>query len=284
MASLQQPTRLTITPAKRSDRPAITRLCSRAVSSSDYVLRILPTVIDRGGLFLAWSGNELAGMTNFDPLVDGSGWLSMARTDPAWRRRGVAVSLQHYIAAYARQRRIRALRLWIVSWNKPSIGACKKGGFKQICEAAHVFRSLRSANRGKVKPSSTSSEKLQLLLKSSYAAKTQGYIGYQRHFVKLSKPLLTQLQEHGDLYLIEDSALLVTAPDKLFRILQSNLTILEGPMAKSLTRAEEIAQGMHARRLSTYIPYNPYEISVAKQHGFRRTPWGKHCLVFEKEI
>jgi len=283
MAPLQQPTRLTITLAKRADRLAITRLCRRAVSGSDYVVRILPAVIDRGGLFLAWAGNELAGMTNFEQLVDGSAWLSMARTDPAWRRRGVAISLQHYIAAYARRRSIRALRLWIVSWNKPSIGACKKGGFKQICEAAHVFRSLRSANRGKVKPSSASSD-LQLLLKSSYAAKTQGYIGYQRHFVRLSKPLLTRLQEHGDLYLIEDSALLVTAPDRLFRIPQSNLTILEGPMAKSLTRAKEIAQGMRARRLSTYIPYNPYEISVAKKLGFRRTPWGKHCLVFEKEI
>jgi len=283
MAPLQQPTRLTITLAKQSNRPAITSLCRRAVSSSDYILRILPTVIDRGGLFLAWTGNELAGMTNFDQLIDGSGWLSMARTDPAWRRRGVAIALQHYLAAYARRRGIRTLRLWIVSWNRPSIGACKKGGFKQICEAAHVFRSLRSANRGKVKPSSASSD-LQLLLKSSYAAKTQGYIGYQRHFVRLSKPLLTRLQEHGDLYLIEDSALLVTAPDRLFRIPQSNLTILEGPMAKSLTRAKEIAQGMRARRLSTYIPYNPYEISVAKKLGFRRTPWGKHCLVFEKEI
>jgi hypothetical protein len=84
--------------------------------------------------------------------------------------------------------------------------------------------------------------------------------------------------------MIEDSALLVTVPDRLFRVPRSSLAILEGPIAKSLNRAKEIAQGMRARRLSTYIPYNPYKISVAKKFGFTSTPWGKHCLVFEKKI
>jgi hypothetical protein len=121
-------------------------------------------------------------------------------------------------------------------------------------------------------------------MKSSYADKTLGYIGYKRHFMKFTKPLLTQLAEKSEFYLTGDTALIVSPPERWFRVAQSSFTILRGPMAKSLSNAKEIAQGMGARILSGYIPYGAYEISVASKEGFTRSPWGKHCLVFEKRI
>ena len=129
---------LRVTIAKQHDRPLIARLSRRAAGRSDYVLRILPSAIDRGGLFLAWDDSELVGMTNYDKCIDGSGWLSMARTDPTWRRRGVAIFLQQKIAAYARQRGVGTLRLVVSSENKPSIKACKKGGFRRVFDAANI--------------------------------------------------------------------------------------------------------------------------------------------------
>lgn len=276
---------LTVTIAKRSDLPLIARLCRRAVSKSDYVLRILPTIIDWNELFLAWEGRELVGMTNFDRCMDGSGWLSAVRTDPAWRRRGVAISLQREIATYARRRGVRIMRLWVSSWNTPSIRACEIGGFKRVCEAAHISCNLRPPSiRRKVKPSYVSPTQLHLFLKSKYVAKTQGYIGYKRHFMRLTKPLLTKLRDQGELYLTEDTTLIISRPDRLFGMPDCSLTILEGSMAKSLNRAKEIAGCMHARTLSSYIPYNPHPIAVAKRLGFTRSRWGKHCLVFEKKI
>lgn len=90
--------------ASPSDYRLVARLCRRAVGPGDYVLSILREVIRDKELFLAWNGVELVGMTNFDECVDGSGWLSMARTDPDWRGRGVALFLQRQIAAHARRR------------------------------------------------------------------------------------------------------------------------------------------------------------------------------------
>ena len=276
---------LTVRLARESDQPAIVRLCRRAVSRYDYVIRILHTVINRGGLFLAWDGAELAGMTNFDWCMDGSGWLSMARTDPAWRRRGVAIKLQGKIAAYARRRSVRTLRLWITSGNTPSVKAAGRVGFRQICEAAHISCRLKTHHtHRKIPPSMPTTSRLQSLLKSSYVARTRGYIGYKRHFMEFRKPLLAKLCNQGDLYVTDHTALLVSGPDRLFRVPQCSLAILEGPMAESLNRAKEIAQGMRAQMLSSYIPYNPYQISVAKRLGFTRSSWGKHCLVYEKKI
>ena len=277
--------RLKVSIAKQSDRPLITRLSRRAIGPSDYVLRILPSVVARGGLFLAWEGSELVGMTNFDKCIDGSGWLSMARTDPNWRRRGVATLLQRKIAAYARRRGVRTLRLLVSSENMPSLKACEKGGFKRVCEVAHTSCKLRTRRpRGKVGASSISQTQLQSLLKSRYLAKTGGYIGYRRHFVKLTKRLLTRLCNEGELYLVGASAFLVSRPERSFRGLQSSSAILQGPMGKSLILAKEVALRLGARILRCHTPYSAYEISVARGLGFTSSPWGKHCVLFEKKI
>jgi len=278
------PLNLRVSVAKEPDRPLIARLCRRAAGKSDYVLRILPTLAAGGTLFLAWDGKALVGMTNFGRCIDGSGWLSAARTDPEWRGQGVATYLQRRIAAYARQRRIRTLRLWVSSGNESSLRACERGGFKQVCEAAHIFRKLTGAKpRRKAKPSFPSEAQLLPLLKSSYVAKTSGYIGYRRHFVKLTKDLLTHLRNEGELYSTGNVTLLISRPEALFRAPQSSVTILEGPFANSLRVAEEIARRMGVRILSSYIPYDAYEISVARRLHFNRRPWGRHCLVFEKK-
>ncbi len=224
-------------------------------------------------------------MTNFDKCVDGSGWLSMARTDPAWRRRGVATFLQRQIIDYAREKGIGPLRLWTSSKNKASVNVCEKGGFKQVCEAAHVSCRLRVEKKAKrVLPTSASNTQLQLFLRSDYSSKMNGYIARGWHFMRSSESLLRQLEEQGELYVAEDSAFLLTRPEIRFKEPQSSLTILIGPVQKSMKSAKKMAEALGTKILSSYIPYEPYPLSIAKKCGFRRSPWGKHCLVFEKKV
>ncbi|HUK27868.1 MAG TPA: GNAT family N-acetyltransferase [Candidatus Acidoferrales bacterium] len=254
------------------------------MGSSDYVLIALRKVIDRNGLFLAWSGHELVGMTNFEPCIDGAGWLSMARTDPAWRRKGVALFLQREIAKHAKREGINLLRLWITSDNKASILACEKGGFRRVCEAAHIHTNLRDKRKSTATPSSASHPLIQSCLKSNYLTRMNGYIGRQWHFLKPTTKLLEHLENNGELYSVGDCALLVTKPEKRFRQPQSSLTILKGPPTRSLRLGKEIARGLNARVLSAYIPYDRYQLAAAKRVGFRRRPWGKHCIIFEKRL
>ena len=280
-----EPLKLRVGIAKASDRPLVARLCRRAVGRSDYVFRILPTILRRGGLFLAWNGDILVGMTNFDESIDGSGWLGMARTDPEWQGRGVATFLQRKIAAHAKRRGIKTLRLLVTSQNRPSLRTCQRGGFTQICEATQISSNLRGFDRHRrPMPYSLFEGQLSNLLKSRYVAKTRGYIGYGWHFIKLTEDLLIRLRDEGNIYTNGQEILLVSRPDTLFQTPRSSLTILDGGVARSLTAGKEIARGLGARVLSAYIPYDPYEISVARRLRFRRTPWAKHCLVFEKSV
>jgi hypothetical protein len=111
-----------------------------------------------------------------------------------------------------------------------------------------------------------------------------GYIARGWHFMRNSERLLRQLEVQGELYVVEDAAFLVTRPEIRFKEPESSLTILAGPVPKSMKSAKEIAATLGAKILSSYIPYEHYQLSIAKKCGFRRNPWGKHCLVFEKKI
>jgi GNAT superfamily N-acetyltransferase len=272
--------------ARPSDYRLAAQLCRRAVGPSDYVLSILRAAIDNHGLFLAWNEGQVVGMTNFERCIDGSGWLNMARTDPAWRRRGVALFLQRRIASHATQVGIRKLRLWVLSQNKPSIRACIKGGFRPVCEAIHISSPIRPKRlktrmrpiNAKLGPSPSS------IIESPYLYKMNGYIPYKYHFLKASNSLVKQLLRREGVYKAAASSFILSKPERRFRTTTSSLTILNGPLGPSLRNARRVAREMGARHLSAYIPFNSYMLATAREFGFRRDDWGTHCIVFEKSL
>jgi len=244
-------------------------------------------VIADKGLFLAWSNDELVGMLNFDECIDGAGWLSMGRTDPEWRRRGVALFLQQRLAIYARERGIEHLRLWALSDNKPSILAATKAAFRPVCEATHVTsggtRGARKLRQTRP-PRSTYSGSLKDLLKSPYLSKMNGYLAYKWHFVKANEELLGTLLDKGELIAKGTSVFILTEPEMSFGDRQSAFALLHGTLASALGEVKLTANDYGRLFLGSYLPYDTYLLAVAQKNGFRRDPWGKHCIVFEKRI
>lgn len=235
---------------------------------------------------MAWKGKELVGMTNFEKCIDGSGWLSMARTDPSWRRSGVALFLQRQITAHAQRRGITTLRLWTSSKNKPSISAIRKGGFKQVCEAAHI--SYYSRAKGKSTPtrslSTGSRTRLEPLLQSKYLSQMNGYLAYDWHFVKANTRLLRLIRRKKELYSVGDTVFIQTKPEKIFGRLETGLALLAGPFTDSLRNAKQVARGMGGQNVGGYIPHNKYLLRASRTFGFKSEHWGRHCLVFERKI
>jgi GNAT superfamily N-acetyltransferase len=272
--------------AKPSDFKLAARLCRRAAGRGDYTLWVLRETIKDGGLFLAWAGDELVGMTNFDRCVDGSGWLSMARTDPKWRRTGVALFLQGKTANYAKRRGSSFLRLWTLSNNTASKRACLKGGFKPVCEAAHISCVFRGKRRRKTHAPlrDLSAATLKSLLTSGNVSKTHGYLGYKWHFVKADRDLLLKIARTGELYEGDETRFILTKPEQRFHARRSTLTLLTGYVGRSLLAAKKLAKDLGADSLSSYVPHDSYTLRTAGKAGFRLDDWGKHCIVFEKRI
>jgi GNAT superfamily N-acetyltransferase len=270
--------------ARPSDFRAIARLCRRAVGPRDYVLLFLKEAIRDKGLFLAWNGQELVGMTNFEKCIDGSGWLSMARTDPAWRRMGVAVFLQKAIAAHAKPRGVTFLRLWTSSTNKPSQYALKKGGFRKVCDAAQVQYSVRKkVKKQTISPTKLSRPELKSLLNSTYVSKMNGYLAYKWHFVR-AKETIPKLVRRAEVYRTGESIFVLTRTERAVRRIGLSIALLSGPVRASLMDSRKIAGLLGGQVLRAYVPYDRHMLSVAKSLGFSRPRWGRHCLVFERRI
>ena len=272
--------------AKVSDLRDVKRLCRRAVGRGDYAVWALRETIKDGGLFLAWASDELVGMTNFDRCVDGSGWLSMARTDPKWRRTGVALFLQREIAHYAKRRGSSFLRLWALSNNTASKQACLKGGFEPVCEAAHLSCAIYGETHRRIHaPLKTLSETtLKTVLTSKTISKTRGYFGYKWHFVRATRELLLKIARRGELYEDDEARFILTKPEQRFPARRSTLTLLTGQVGRSLPPAKRLARDLGADSLSTYVPYESYTLRTAGKAGFRLDDWGRHCIVFEKKL
>lgn len=277
---------LTTRIARPSDFQLVAKLCRRAAGPRDYVLSILRETIDYGGLFLAWNNSELVGMTNFEKCIDGSGWLSMARTDPDWRRSGVAIFIQKQITAHAKKRGITTLRLWTSSRNTPSIRAIMKGQFKQVCEAAHVSYRFKKAGkkRGIIPCSQVSDAQLDTFLESEYLSQMNGYLAYNWHFVKANKRLLKVILRRGELYMVRGGAFILTQPEKAFGERATSMSLLVGKVTDSFRRSKDVAKALGVQVMGGYIPYNRYRLRTAEELGFRREHWGLHCLVFERNI
>jgi GNAT superfamily N-acetyltransferase len=278
--------RLSARIAKPSDYEHVVRLCRRAVGHGDYVLRILKEVIADGGLFLGWSDGELVGMVDFDECVDGSGWLAMGRTDPDFRRRGVALFLQQQIAVHARKKGIRYVRLWALSNNTASCLASLKAGFRPVCEATHVTANIRVKTKPKrtllLHP--TRSKPMKSLLKSSYFSKMNGYFAYRWQFLKANEELLRKLAHKGELYADGESAFIFTKPEKNFGYRYSSFSMLSGPNSSTLKKVKQMARSYGPLNLGSYLPLDKNLLSVARETGFRRNAWAQHCIVFEKKI
>ena len=271
--------------ARPSDRRLVARLARRSAGSRDYVLRILDEVIADKGLFLAWNGDELVGMTHLDEALDGSGWLSMARTDPDWRRKGIALFLQQYVAQYGAKRRLQALRLWTLATNTPAIRACAKGGFRPVCEATHISCSIRRRRTANpVSAAEPMNKDMLVLTQSPYLREMNDYFAYSWYFVRSTRKLLQKLLRRGELYRAEESVFVLTEPDMSFGAPYRSFALLNGPAVSSLQRVKKAAAKFGRVRLGGYVPYNVHLLKRAKQAGFKRSPWANRCIVFEKRI
>jgi GNAT superfamily N-acetyltransferase len=275
---------LEVSVARPSDYKSIERLCTRAVGPDDYVLWLLRDVIKDRGLYLAWVGDLLVGMTNFDECIDGSGWLSMARTDPDWQGRGVARFLQRELAKHARKHEIRILRLWTLSGNVASIRACEKGGFRTVCEAVHVSHSFRSKIRPQYSNSTNKVITMRTIHNSSYLSKMQGYIAYKRHFIKANDALIEKIRRKRELHSLDESTFILTKPERSFHRLSCSFSLLQGEPMEAMHLIFSKAKSLGVDWVGGYLPYDHHLLALASKIGFNVDSWGEHCLVFEKSI
>lgn len=288
--------------ARPSDYQKIADLCRKAVGQDDYVIRILRETILTRRIFLAFSRkNELIGMSSFEPVIDKSGWLGMARTHPAWRGQGVSQFIQREIARYAMARGIKVLRCIIMSNNRSSIRAATKGGFKPVADVAHVRLHLKRRGGGRRREPHKKKQKISTVFKenqcsyralnltftkSKYTKKMNGYLGYERALVRCGRDVVLSITKKRELFSSKDSSIffIMTHPKMNDSDLHSEFSLVHGPTRKLLLAIREKANAMNLESAGGFVPFDRRVIEISKRSGFNLDSWGKHLILFEKTI
>ena len=119
-----------------SDREAVFKFCEKTWSWGDYI----PEVWDKwlkeksGRVFIATIDGVPVGITHLSIDKPHEVWLGGARTDPNYRRMGVATAITKKCLDYAKRKGAKVARLTTESDNIAAQAVIKKLGFKPIAE------------------------------------------------------------------------------------------------------------------------------------------------------
>ena len=128
--------RIFVREARASDREAVLKFCEKTWSWGDYI----PEVWDRwlkeekGRVFVATINGVPVGISHLSCLRSDEVWLSGARTDPNYRRRGVMTAITKKCLEYAKTKNAKVARLVTDFDNVAARAVLKKLKFRPVAE------------------------------------------------------------------------------------------------------------------------------------------------------
>ncbi|HEV8595619.1 MAG TPA: GNAT family N-acetyltransferase [Thermoplasmata archaeon] len=270
--------------ATPGDEAALADLCAAAVGPDDYVIAHLAWELKVNTVHVALdAGERIVGMTVYRRCLDGSGWLAMARTHPAFRRQGVNRALVGSFARMARVNGVRYLRLWTNARNEDGIATFRAIGFHEV---ARFDRIEALAEGGAVEglPCPARTELWEQVERSSIVAKGNGHVPYGRCFVPASPSLMSQLVARGELrYWRGNLIALPEPPGRAERDVQ-DVTLWAGDPPQLLKEARRQAAAAGRPRAGVSIPHDPELLGAAAEAGFELVPWGIEAVLCELSV
>jgi len=136
MKSGKTEVKIRIRRALSSDREAVLSFCKKTWRWGDYIQRVWNNWLTQknGRLFTATAEAQPVGIMHVSIDKSQDAWLSGARTDPEYRRMGIATVLTNKCLEYAKQEGAKVARLATQSDNEAAQAVLGKLGFEKVAE------------------------------------------------------------------------------------------------------------------------------------------------------
>jgi RimJ/RimL family protein N-acetyltransferase len=215
--------RVSVRRARASDREAVFKFCKKTWSWGDYI----PWVWDKwlkekdGRVFVATVNDVPVGISHLSIDKPTEVWLSGARTDPKYRRMGVATAITKKCLEYAKRGGAKVARLMTESDNVAAQAVAQKLGFVPVTEFVDMTeeKMARQTSKGSRFAEKTETAPIWHYLQTSEAyRKSAGLYTTLFHWYSLQKPdlkrfihqqkAIAHLNENGEvngLILVDDA-------------------------------------------------------------------------------
>jgi len=136
MKSSKSKPKIHVRKARASDREAVFKFCEKTWSWGDYIPKVWNKWLKEKNsrVFVATIDGVPVGISHLTIDKPQEVWLSGARTDPKYRRMGVATTITKKCLRYAKKKGAKVARLSTESDNIAAQAMLQKLGFKPIAE------------------------------------------------------------------------------------------------------------------------------------------------------
>ena len=140
MKSTKPKPKIHVRKARASDREVVFKFCKKTWSWGDYIPKVWNKWLKEknGRVFIATIDGVPVGIAHLSIDKPHEVWLSGARTDPNYRRIGVATAITKKCLDYAKRKAAKVARLTTESDNTAAQAVIKKLGFKPTAEFAEM--------------------------------------------------------------------------------------------------------------------------------------------------
>jgi len=137
--------------ARSSDREAVFSFCEKTWSWGDYVPKVWDKWLKQrnGGVFVATINGMPVGISHLSVDKPHEVWLSAARTDPKYRRMGVATAITRKCLEYAKKKGAKVARLVTGSNNEAAQAVLETLDFEPIAEFVEMVTENVTDERSK---------------------------------------------------------------------------------------------------------------------------------------
>jgi len=274
----------TVRRASLHDQPALEDLCRAAVGEDDYVLPILRQLILRYVTYVALDADRAVGMMIYHEVLDGSAWLSAARTHPDFRRKGIAMGLVQALEGLARMKGLHAVRLWTSASNAAGVASFTKAGFREVARFTRMCaKASNLARKVPLRPLRFDEDLWARLESSEILRKANRFVSIDYEFLPITRATAHALVNRGVLLGWRGNGLLVS---EAFAEGETaiDLELLFGPLDDFLRAAPGIAKGRGGTHVETFLPHDPSILSAARAAGFEPMSWGQEAILCEKPL
>jgi len=131
---------LRVRKARRSDREAVFNFCRKTWSWGDYIQEVWDSWLEdsEGRVFVATVDDVPVGVSYVSIDKPKEAWLRGARTDPNYRRMGIAEAIAKRCLQYVGEKGVKTARLVTDSDNVAAQALLKKLGFSPVAEFAEA--------------------------------------------------------------------------------------------------------------------------------------------------
>lgn len=171
--------KIVVRKARSSDNDAVFKFCEKTWDWGDYVPRVWNLWLEEkdGRIFVATINDVPVGIIHVKILKQGEAWLEAARTDPNYRRKGVATAITKECFKFALQKGAKLVRLITASDNTAALRVLRKLGLNLVSEFVKMTCEKTEAGKSeKTRWAKVTDEKeiWEFLRKSKCYAKSAG--------------------------------------------------------------------------------------------------------------